>query len=97
MKNALGGFAACEEGECPGGKTRSEKRKEVHCEEFCADLRGPFGNASVGAGAGVGATADGFWGASDHGVVVGGSATFGPSLGVTSFNGITNTYVQPVR
>ena len=42
-----------------------------------------------------GVTADGFWGASEHGVVVGGSAIFGPSLGVTSFNGITNTYVQP--
>jgi hypothetical protein len=57
----------------------------------------PFGNASAGIGAGTGTTADGFWGDSDHGVVVGRSATFGPGLGVTSFNGITNTYVQPLR
>jgi hypothetical protein len=61
------------------------------------DLNGPFGNASLGVDAGIGATVDGFWGDSPDGVVVGGSVTFGPSLGVTSFNGGTNTYVHPLR
>ena len=60
-------------------------------------LGGGLVGGGWGGGGGVGVTGDGCWGASDHGVVVGGSATFGPSLGVTSFNGITNTYVQPLR
>jgi hypothetical protein len=55
------------------------------------------GNVGSYCGWGGGSGIGGSWGDSDHGVVVGGSATFGPGLGVTSFNGITNTYVQPLR
>ncbi|WP_175884245.1 RHS repeat-associated core domain-containing protein [Burkholderia sp. BCC0044] len=60
------------------------------------DLSGPFGNASAGLGAGANVSADGFWGPSDDGLVIGGGATFGPGLGVTSFNGATNTWVNPI-
>lgn len=60
------------------------------------DLRGPFGNVSAGGGWGPGAIGEGFWGPSDTGTVIGGGVTVGAGLGATSFDGINNTWVQPM-
>lgn len=64
--------------------------------ETICDLRGPFTNLSVGAGAGVDASIDGFAGQSDHGPVVGGGFTLGAGLGAGGAGGGTFTWVNPV-
>jgi RHS repeat-associated protein len=60
------------------------------------DLSGPFNAVSAGLGAGAGGTVDGFTGTTTDGrQIYGGGFTIGQGLGMTSFDGVTNTFVQP--
>jgi RHS repeat-associated protein len=60
------------------------------------DLRGPFANTSAGAGAGLDASVDGFYGSSDHGPVIGIGAGFGVGAGVGAGATLTTTNVRPI-
>jgi hypothetical protein len=61
------------------------------------DLSGPFATVSAGLGAGIGGTVDAFTGTTDDGRNVSGFGfTIGEGLGVTSFDGVTYTGVQPI-
>ncbi len=60
------------------------------------DLKGPFTNGSVGAGAGIAGSIDVFSGNSDHGWVTGGGFTVGAGLGAGGFAGGTWTSLGPV-
>ena len=60
------------------------------------DTEGPFGNASIGAGLGPYASYDRFWGASDHGEVIGRGFTFGFGAGGGFSAGGSQTYITPI-
>jgi hypothetical protein len=61
------------------------------------DLNGPFANVSVGGGAGVYASADGFIGYGVDGQKVGGGGvTIGVGIGASTSATITNTQVRPI-
>jgi hypothetical protein len=60
-----------------------------------SDLAGPFGNASIGGGDGIGGSIDGFTGNSSNGWVTGGGFTLGLGDGIGGFAGVTNTWVNP--
>jgi len=64
--------------------------------ETICDLGGWFDNFSVGAGAGVDASIEGFTGPSDHGPVVGGGFTLGAGLGAGGSVGASYTVVNPI-
>jgi hypothetical protein len=60
------------------------------------DLNGWFGNASVGAGAGIDGSVELFAGNSDNGQVIGGGFTLGAGLGVGGAGGGSFTWINPI-
>jgi RHS repeat-associated protein len=60
-----------------------------------SDLAGPFGNASVVLGDGLGGTADVFFGPSPDGGVVGIGGTGGIAGGASASTSVTDTYMHP--
>ena len=89
---AYGAGAGIGAGETAGGTVQYSANAQS-----IDDLLGLFNNVSVGGGAGFGGTLDAFTGTTDNGqVVTGGGFTIGEGAGVTSFDGITNTLIQPL-
>jgi RHS repeat-associated protein len=61
------------------------------------DLRGPFNNLSAGAGAGLDASLDSFYGTSDNGPVAGFGVGLGVGAGAGASTTITTTTVKPTN
>jgi RHS repeat-associated protein len=91
LYNAPGGGVGLGAG-VSGGVSFSTSNAQGIC-----DLGGPFSNFSVGAGAGLGASVEGFQGPSDHGTVTGGGVTLGAGLGAGGSAGGSYTWVTPLR
>lgn len=60
------------------------------------DLKGPYANANIGAGAGLNYEVNGFAGNSPDGYVIGGGFTLGAGLGAGSSVGGTGTGIVPI-
>ena len=89
--NAPGGGLGAGEG-ITGGLSFSASNAHGIC-----DLAGPFGNVSVGGGAGLGASFEGFHGPSPHGNVTGGGFTIGAGIGAGGLAGTSYTWVMPIH
>ena len=61
------------------------------------DLKGPFNNLSAGAGAGIDASVDSFYGTSDHGPVAGVGVGLGVGVGAGASATVTTTTVKPIN
>jgi hypothetical protein len=64
--------------------------------EYICDLGGPFSDASLGGGDGVGGNVHMFQGPSPHGMVTGGGTSIGFGAGGAGSAGFTWTHVNPL-